>query len=126
MGTLSPSNCCLISRMYSRFFPYLFYSIWYTYKVSRKLQNIYHFIKKASKMLQSKDKTICSKEHIHIAGFPVSSLSHLCSSASLSFMILKDLTLLYQEKPEYIILYKAPFYKKKSLHTNPIVFFLFF
>lgn len=42
-------------------------SIMYTYKVSRKLQKIYHFFKKASKCYG--DKTICSREHIHIADF---------------------------------------------------------
>lgn len=32
--------------------------------------------------------------------------------------ILKDITPLYQEKPEYIILYKAPFYKKKNISAH--------
>lgn len=71
-------------------------------------------------MLRSKDKTICDKEHTHNKFF--SFLSQPCSNVSLpppSSGILKDITPLYQEKPEYIILYKAPFYKK-SLHTNPI------
>lgn len=70
-------------------------------------------------MLRSKDKTICDKEHTHIIGF--SFLSQPCSNAFFpSAGILKDITPLYQEKPEYIILYKAPFYKKISAHKPNI------
>lgn len=39
----------------------LFYSIMYTYKVSRKLQNIYHFIKKASKCYRAKTRPYAVK-----------------------------------------------------------------
>lgn len=63
-------------------------------------------------MLRSKDRTVAIK-NTHIVGL-FSRLSDLLRSG-----ILKDITPLYQEKPEYI-LYKAPFYKKISAHKLDI------
>ena len=87
-------------------------SILHTYKVSRKLQNIYYY-QEGIIMLRSKDKTICRTQKHSRASF-----SLLCSN-TLPSWIRKDITHLYQEKLRYRILYKAPFYKKTSLHTKP-------
>lgn len=71
-------------------------------------------------MLRSEDKTICDKEHTHNRfTFLSLSLAPMLFFSSPSGL-LKDITPLYQEKPEYIILYKAPFYKKISAHKPNI------
>lgn len=59
----------------------------------------------------------CDKEHTHSRLI----FSSVRPAPMLFFHhrgILKDITPLYQEKPEYIILYKAPFYKKKTISAH--------
>lgn len=73
-------------------------------------------------MLQSKDKTICSKEHIHIAGFLLSSLT-FAPTLSPSFMDIKRYHTFVPRKAGIYNFIQSTFLQKKSLHTNPIVFF---
>lgn len=68
-------------------------SILRTYKVSRKLQNIY-YCQEGIIMLRSKDKTICRTQTEQ------SFFSLLCSN-TLQWWIWKEITHLYQEKPRY-------------------------
>lgn len=88
-------------------------SILHTYKVSRKLQNIYHY-QEGIIMLRSKDKTICKTQRRSRVSFlslaPMfychgyEKISHICT-----------------KKSQDIILYKAPFYKKVCTQ-NPSVY----
>lgn len=80
-------------------------------------------------MLRSKDKTICDKEHT-LNKFSLFTLSlaprflfFVVFFSPPSSGILRDITPLYQEKPEYIILYKAPFYKKNLCTQTQISFY---
>lgn len=85
------------------FFQIYLTSILHTYKVFRKLQNIYYF--QEGIIMWSTDKTIC--KHRNIA-----QLLFLSVAPTLLSWIWKDITHLYQEKLRHI-LYKAPFYRKK-------------
>lgn len=96
------------------FFQIYLTSILCTYKVSRKLQNIY--CREGIIMLRSKDKTICRTQTEQ------SFFSLVCSNTLLWWTWRDHIC---TKKSQDIILYKAPFYKgrggKKSAHENPNV-----
>lgn len=90
-------------------------SILRTYKVSRKLQNIY-YCQEGIIMLRSKDKTICKTQTEQ------SFFSLLCSN-TLQWWIWKEITHLYQEKPRYNFIESTFLQRgcwKKSAHKTQI------